>query len=81
MWSDGLILGPDGLVLGPDGLVLGPDGLILRYGTANGRDLLVLVLLLVRIVRAVFKVRVGYGLRMMVHGSSGRSRRVDVARG
>lgn len=79
--SDSLVLGPDGLVLGPDGLVFGSDGLVLGYGTANGRDLLVLVLLFVRVVRAVFKVRVGYGLRVMVHGSSGRGCRVYVARG
>jgi len=57
------------------------DGLVFGYGAADGRDLLVLVLLLVRVVGAVLEIRIGYGLRMMVHRSSGRGRRVDVARG
>lgn len=58
-----------------------PDGLVFRQRAAYGRDLLILVLLFVRVVRAVLEVRVGYGLRMMVHRSSGGGRRVDVARG
>lgn len=58
------------------------DGLVLGHGAADGGDLLVLVLLLVRIVGAVLEVRVGDRLRMVVHGSPGRGRgRVDVARG
>lgn len=57
------------------------DGLVLGHGAADGGDLLVFVLLLVRIVGAVLEVRVGYGLRMVVHWSPGRGRRVDVARG
>lgn len=60
---------------------VGPDGLVLGHGPADGGDLLVLVLLLVRIVGAVLEVRVGDGLRMVVHRSPGRGRRVDVARG
>lgn len=56
------------------------DGLILGYGTANGRDLLILVLLFVRVICAVLEIRIGYGLRMMVHWSSGCSGRVDIAR-
>lgn len=57
------------------------NGLVLGYGAADGGDLLVLVLLFVRVVRAVLEVRVGYGLRMMVHRSAGRGGRVDVAGG
>lgn len=57
------------------------DGLVLGNGASDGGDLLVFVLLLVRVVSAVLEVRVGYGLRMVVHGSPGRGRRVDVARG
>jgi len=60
---------------------VGSDGLVLGHGAADGGDLLVFVLLLVRIVGAVLEVRVGDRLRMVVHGSPGRGRRVDVARG
>lgn len=57
-----------------------PDGLVFGYATPDGSNLLVLVmLLLVRIIRAVLEVRVGYGLRMVVYRSPGRGRRVDVA--
>lgn len=58
------------------------DGLVLGYGPADGRDLLVLVML-VRVVGAVLEVRVGDGLRVMVHRAPGcgRRRRVDVAGG
>lgn len=56
-----------------------PDGLVLGHATPDRRDLLVLVLLLVRIVGAVLEVRVGDGLRMMVHGAPGSGRGVDVA--
>lgn len=57
------------------------DGLVLGYGAADGGDLLVFVLLLVRVVRTVLEVRVGYGLRMMVHRAAGRGGRVDVTGG
>jgi len=57
------------------------DRLVLGHGAADGVDLLVFVLLLVRIVGAVLEVRVGDGLRVVVHRSPGRGRRVDVARG
>jgi len=60
---------------------VGSDGLVLRYGAADGGDLLVFVLLLVRIVGTVLEVRVGNGLRMVVHGSPSCGCRVDVARG
>lgn len=57
------------------------DGLVLGHGAADGRDLLVLVLLLVRVVGAVLEVRVGDGLRVVVHRAPGRGRRVDVTGG
>lgn len=63
-----------------------PDGLVLGHGPPDGGDLLVVVvrrLLFVRVIRAVLEVRVGNGLRVMVHRvppGRGRRRRVDVAR-
>lgn len=57
------------------------DGLVLGHGAADSGDLLVFVLLFVRIIGAVLEVRVGYGLRMVVHWSPGSGSRVDVARG
>lgn len=61
----------------PDGLVLGHRG---GWRPAKRGDLLVLVvLLLIGVVGAVFEVRVGYGLGMMVHRSTAGRCRVDVA--